>query len=122
DEGIRYLQSLHIKGNTIRFESPYYVRKEWSDDHEKSVLETGDVLIVQTGDIGQSAVVTEEFSGCNCHALIIVAPVRKELDGRWLSWVLNSDYGFHSLLSIQTGALHPHLNCGNVKSLYVPLP
>lgn len=122
EEGIRYLQSLHIKGNTIRFDQPYYVRKEWSDDHAKSILETGDVLIVQTGDIGQSAVVTDEFAGCNCHALIIVAPVRTELDGRWLSWVLNSDYGFHSLLSIQTGALHPHLNCGNVKGLYIPLP
>jgi type I restriction enzyme, S subunit len=122
DEGVRYLQSLHIKRNTIRFDQPYYVRQEWSDDHAKSILEAGDVLIVQTGDIGQSAVVTEEFAGCNCHALIIVAPVREELDGRWLSWVLNSDYGFNSLLSIQTGALHPHLNCGNVKGIYVPLP
>jgi type I restriction enzyme, S subunit len=122
DEGVRYLQSLHIKGNAIRFDPPYHVRQEWSEDHRKSVLEAGDVLIVQTGDIGQSAVVTEEFVGCNCHALIIVAPVRSELDGRWLSWVLNSDYGVQSLQSIQTGALHPHLNCGNVKSLYLPVP
>lgn len=122
DEGVRYLQSLHIKNNVIRFDSPYYVSQEWSDAHQKSILEKGDVLIVQTGDIGQSAVVTEEFVGCNCHALIIVSPVHRELDGRWLSWVLNSDYGIHSLLSIQTGALHPHLNCGNVKGLYMPLP
>lgn len=122
DEGVRYLQSLHIKGNVIRFDSPYYVRKEWSDAHAKSVLEAGDVLIVQTGDIGQVAVVTEEYAGCNCHALIIVAPVRDLIAGQWLSWVLNSDYGFHSLLSIQTGALHPHLNCGNVKGLFVSVP
>lgn len=122
DDGIRYLQSLHIKGNRIQFDPPYFVRQEWSEQHGKSILDVGDVLIVQTGDIGQSAVVTEEFAGCNCHALIIVAPLREQLDGRWLSWVLNSDYGVHSLLSIQTGALHPHLNCGNVKGLYVPLP
>lgn len=122
DEGVRYLQSLHIKRNVIRFGSPYYVRQDWSEAHAKSILETGDVLIVQTGDIGQAAVVTDEFAGCNCHALIIVAPVRDVVDGRWLSWVLNSDYGFHSLLAIQTGALHPHLNCGNVKTLFVPLP
>lgn len=77
---------------------------------------------MQTGDIGQVAVVTPEFAGCNCHALIIVAPLRTSICGEWLSWVLNSEYGFHSLLSIQTGALHPHLNCGNVKDLSVPLP
>jgi type I restriction enzyme S subunit len=122
DEGVRYLQSLHIKGNRIRFEVPYFVTEEWSQQHAKSILETGDVLVVQTGDIGQTAVVTEEFAGCNCHALIVIAPVRSILEGEWLSWCLNSDYGYHALLSNQTGALHPHLNCGNVKTVMIPLP
>jgi type I restriction enzyme, S subunit len=122
DEGVRYLQSLHIKGNSIRFDSPYFVRHEWSLEHSKSILNAGDVLIVQIGDIGQVAMVTDEFVGCNCHALIIVAPVKTTISGEWLSWTLNSDYGFHRLLSIQTGALHPHLNCGNVKGVMVPVP
>jgi type I restriction enzyme S subunit len=122
DEGVRYLQSLHIKGNRIKFDVPYYVREAWSLDHKKSILESGDVLIVQTGDIGQVAVVTDEFAGCNCHALIVCSPVRGSISGEWLSWVLNTNYGRQSLLSIQTGALHPHLNCGNVKDLYIPVP
>jgi type I restriction enzyme S subunit len=122
DEGIRYLQSLHIKENQIRFDTPYFVAKEWSDLHGKSILEAGDVLIVQTGDIGQVAAVTDDFAGCNCHALIIVSPVRSVVDGEWISWALNSDYGRHSLLSIQTGALHPHLNCSEVKDVAIPLP
>ena len=122
DAGVRYLQSLHIKENSIHFDVPYFVRREWSELHAKSILETGDILIVQTGDIGQSAVVTDEFAGCNCHALIVVAPVRSTVDGAWISWALNSDYGVHTLLSIQTGALHPHLNCGDVKDIAIPLP
>jgi type I restriction enzyme, S subunit len=122
DEGVRYLQSLHIKGNAIRFDVPYFVAEEWSNEHSKSILETGDVLVVQTGDIGQAAVVPEEFAGCNCHALIIVAPVKTVVDGEWIAWVLNSDYGLHTLLSIQTGALHPHLNCGDVRDVSIPLP
>jgi type I restriction enzyme S subunit len=122
DDGVRYLQSLHIKGNKIKFDVPYYVTHEWSDRHEKSILQAGDVLVVQTGDIGQVAVVTEEFAGCNCHALIVIAPISDIIKGEWLSWVLFSDYGLHSLRSIETGALHPHLNCGNVRDVYVPLP
>jgi type I restriction enzyme S subunit len=101
---------------------PYFVTDEWSQQHAKSILEAGDVLVVQTGDIGQAAVVTAEFEGCNCHALIVISPVRTVLEGEWLSWCFNSDYGYHTLLSIQTGALHPHLNCGNVKSVMIPLP
>ncbi|WP_174813723.1 restriction endonuclease subunit S [Aquisalimonas sp. 2447] len=59
DDGVPYLQSLHIKNNSISFSPPYYVPKEWSDLHEKSILKSGDVLVVQTGDIGQVAVVPE---------------------------------------------------------------
>ncbi|WP_132440771.1 restriction endonuclease subunit S [Pseudomonas aeruginosa] len=122
EPGVRYLQSLHIKSNKIKFEVPYYVSEQWSAEHAKSILASGDVLIVQTGDIGQVAVVTEEHAGCNCHALIIVSPVRGIVLGEWMSWALNSTYGYHSLLSIQTGAMHPHLNCGNVKFLNLPIP
>ncbi|HFL2859577.1 TPA: restriction endonuclease subunit S, partial [Pseudomonas aeruginosa] len=77
EPGVRYLQSLHIKSNKIKFEVPYFVSEQWSAEHAKSILASGDVLIVQTGDIGQVAVVTEEHAGCNCHALIIVSPVRE---------------------------------------------
>ena len=122
EDGVRYLQSLHIKGNQIKFDVPYFVTSEWSGQHKKSILEAGDVLIVQTGDIGQATVVTDEFAGCNCHALIIVSPDRNIVAGEWISWVFNSSYGLHTLLSIQTGAMHPHLNCGNVKDVALPVP
>lgn len=122
DEGVRYLQSLHIKNGMIVFDTPYFVAPTWSDEHGKSVLRRGDVLVVQTGDIGQTAVVGPEFEGCNCHALIIISPVHDVIMGEWLERVLRSEFGQHSLFSVQTGALHPHLNCGNVKLLRVPVP
>jgi type I restriction enzyme, S subunit len=122
DEGVRYLQSLHIKGGRIIFDTPYFVSEEWSAAHRKSLLKTGDVLIVQTGDIGQVAAVTDEFTGCNCHALIIVSSKGKFIDGFFLSAVLRSHYGFHSLKSVQTGALHPHLNCTKIRDIYLPIP
>ncbi|MDZ7788909.1 MAG: restriction endonuclease subunit S [Xanthomonadales bacterium] len=121
EPGVRYLQSLHIKNNEIRFDKPYYVPRAWSLTKSKSILEEGDALIVQTGDIGQVATVPKEFSGANCHALIIVSPV-PSLSGFFLGWLLTSTYGFHSLKAIQTGALHPHLNCDYVKTLKIPLP
>ncbi|QIT55239.1 hypothetical protein HC341_08485 [Aquisalimonas sp. 2447] len=62
------------------------------------------------------------FPEANCHALIVVSPIRRFVSGPWLAWVLNSDYGYNSLLSIKTGALHPHLNCGYLKDLYAPVP
>jgi type I restriction enzyme S subunit len=122
NDGVPYLQSLHIKNNIIRFGGDYFVTPEWSAGHAKSILQEGDVLIVQTGDVGQCAVVTADFIGANCHALIVVSPRKHLLSGEWLAWVFNSVYGRDTLLSIQTGALHPHLNCGDVKDVFVPMP
>lgn len=122
EDGVRYLQSLHIKGGRILFNTPYYVSEEWSNEHSKSILKEGDVLIVQTGDIGQVAAVTKEFSGCNCHALIIVSTKDKLIDGFFLSAVLRSHYGLNSLKSVQTGALHPHLNCTIIRDIFIPVP
>lgn len=106
-EGVRYIQSLHIKGNRIISRDDFFVSLEWSEKHPKSILEFDDVLIVQTGDIGQVAHVTEEFVGCNCHALIICSPSKEVLQREFLSWVLCSDYGQQFLHLVKMGALHP---------------
>ena len=121
-DGVTYLQSLHIKHNRITFDGKYFVSAPWSAAHAKSILKAGDVLIVQTGDIGQVAVVPPEFEGANCHALIIIRTREDVMQGEYLAWLLNSEFGVQSLRSIQTGALHPHLNCGNVKFLRLPVP
>ena len=121
-DGVRYLQSLHIKRNQIQFDGKYFVEESWSRAHAKSILMEGDVLVVQTGDIGQVAVVPREFEGSNCHALIILSCRPSYASGQFVSLVLNSNYGFHSLNLIKTGALHPHLNCTFVREIHIALP
>lgn len=123
DEGIPYIQATHIKNGKINFGHDYFVREEWSLAHKKSVLSAGDVLIVQTGaGTGDVGLVSEAEAGCNCHALIIIASDPMVLRGGYLAAVLTSTYGRSKLTSIQTGAMHPHLNCGEVKFVELPLP
>lgn len=123
DDGIRYLQSLHIKSGNIIFDKcPYYVTEEWAAEHPTGVVRENDVLIVQTGDIGQVAYVPYEFDGCNCHALIIVTPRVEICEGEYLSFLLQGHYAHHQLQSRKTGALHPHLNCRDIKDIKLPIP
>ena len=122
DAGVRYIQSLHVKRNTIDFHKEYFVSQEWSDNHSRSILREGDVLVVQTGAIGEVAIVPKEFEGANCHALIIMTPDGRNVGGEFLLNLLRSNYGLNSLLSIQTGALHPHLNSTIVKDIKLTLP
>lgn len=123
DDGVPYIQATHIKGGQIRFGNDYFVRVEWSQRHSKSILSLGDVLIVQTGaGTGDIGLVSSNEVGFNCHALIILSPDRNKLDGAYLAQVLKSSYGQTKLTSIQTGAMHPHLNCGEVKFVDIPVP
>ncbi len=123
EAGVPYVQATHIKDGIVRFGGEYFVRESWSQRHAKSILEEGDVLIVQTGaGTGDVGLVGLGEVGFNCHALIIVAPDRGRLYGRFLRDVLSSAYGQAMLSSIQTGAMHPHLNCGEVKFVPIPFP
>jgi restriction endonuclease S subunit len=82
-----------------------------------------DVLVVQTGaEVGQTALVDHAHEGCNCHALIIMTPRPELIRGAFLELYLRSDIGRKYMASIQTGALHPHLNCTIIRDLYIPTP
>ena len=123
DDGIPHIQATHIKRGRINFDANYYVRAEWSAADAKSVLWEGDVLIVQTGaGTGDVGLVSSEDEGFNCHALIILAPTKTMISGHFLLAVLLSGHGKQKLESIQTGGMHPHLNCGNVRFVDVPVP
>ena len=123
EEGIPYVQATHIKKGKVNFDNAYFVRKKWSNEHSKSILKKGDVLIVQTGaGTGDIGLVSEDEEGFNCHALIILQPKKNQLLGNYLAYVLQSDYGYATLYSIRTGGMHPHLNCGEVQFVKIPVP
>jgi type I restriction enzyme S subunit len=122
DEGVKYIQSLHIKDGAIDFSRrPYYVPVHWHDERPRIHLRPGDVLIVQTGDIGQVAVVPPDFGPASCHALQIARVRRDLLVGDYLAAYLRSPFGRQSLLSRVTGALHPHLE-GGIRDIPVVVP
>ena len=121
ETGVKYIQSLHIKEGKIDFfKHEYYVSEAWANQHPK--IHTGNLLIVQTGDIGQVAVVTEEYDGCNCHALIIVEVNNETILSEYLSFYLQSKVGKELLLATKTGALLPHLNSGRIGSTMICVP
>jgi type I restriction enzyme S subunit len=122
-KGVPYVQATHIKKGKVNFDNAYFVKQSWSDSHAKSILVKGDVLIVQTGaGTGDIGLVSEDEEGFNCHALIIVQPRKDIVIGEYLSMAFQTQYGYSVLYSIRTGGMHPHLNCGEVQFVKLPVP
>lgn len=124
ESGVRYIQGIHIKNGKIIYtpDGPYYVSEEWSIDHQKSILKEGDVLVVQTGTIGEVGYVTEEFEDCNCHALIIIQLKSEYGIGKYLTYFIMSNYVKNFFRTIKTGEILEHLNTTKVRYMKICLP
>lgn len=121
DEGVPYLLARQVKNNILKFDGKTYVTNEFNIKNKKSMLIKGDVLLVQSGHIGHSAVVPAEHEGHNCHAMIVITP-KEGLKGEFLSLYFNYLLLTGEILEIRTGSTVPHLTCKLVKELLIPYP
>lgn len=122
ESGIPYLLARHVKNNRLLFDGKTFISDEFNRKNKKSMLKAGDVLLVQSGHIGHSAVVTEEHEGHNCHAMIVITLVEGAFIGPFLSLFFNSSGMKQRFQEIRSGSTVPHLTCGEVKELTVALP
>lgn len=73
DNGILYLRGTNIHDGSISTEDIVYVSKDFHKKHSKTELKTDDIIMVQSGHVGECAVVGEKYAGANCHALIVMS-------------------------------------------------
>lgn len=122
ESGVPYLLARHVKNNRLRFDGKTFISDEFNRKNKKSMLKAGDVLLVQSGHIGHSAVVTEEHEGHNCHAMIVITPKEGAFVGSFLSLFFNSSEMKQKFQEIRSGSTVPHLTCGEVRELMIPIP
>lgn len=122
ESGIPYLLARHVRDNKLAFDGKTFITDEFNQRNRKSILKIGDVLLVQSGHIGHSAVVTEEHEGHNCHAMIVITPVEGVMTGEFLSLLFNSAKMRSEFDAIRSGSTVPHLTCKEVREMAIKLP
>jgi type I restriction enzyme S subunit len=110
DNGVKYLFGTNVRKDEITFDDVRYVSRLFHNKQVKSQLRTGDMLTVQSGHIGTSAIVPENLGDANCHALIITRFVLPEIFPWFISYYLNSDMGMHGLEKLFIGSTIQHIN------------
>jgi type I restriction enzyme S subunit len=120
-DGVRYLQGRNIKQGRIEVDNLIYITNEFHARQRKSHLKEGDILMVQSGHVGECAVVDSVFVGCNCHALIILSP-KKELSSTFFAHHFYSPIGELAIFQITTGNTIKHILASELKTLPVVVP
>lgn len=122
DDGVLYVQGYNVLENGFNFHGIKRVSRQFHARNQKSCLQAGDLLTIQTGDIGVTVAVPAELIGANCHALIISRLRKTSSDPYYYSQYFNSERGRSAFKKIETGTTMKHLNCGDMKDLFLPAP
>ena len=122
ETGVLYVQGYNVEANSFNLSGVKYVTDSFHHAHQKSCLREGDLLTVQTGDVGLTTVVPPFLVGANCHALIISRLNRTAAEPRYVSHYLNCTQGRARLKFIETGTTMKHLNVGDLLDFLVPQP
>jgi len=121
DDGVMYIQGFNVEENSYNLTGIKRVTSEFHKQHSKSKLIEGDLLTIQTGEIGLTTIVPKELEGSNCHALII-SRFNKNFDSRYFSYYFNSFNGRARFKDVETGSTMKHLNVGDLHTWLVPFP
>ncbi len=122
DEGVLYIQGYNVIENGFNLHGIKRVSRSFHVRNSKSCLQVGDLLTIQTGEIGVTTIVPPSLAGANCHALVISRLNRKHFQPDYYCHYFNSVLGRRAFKEIETGTTMKHVNVGDMKSLNLPVP
>ncbi|WP_323007567.1 restriction endonuclease subunit S [Pseudorhodobacter sp.] len=121
ERGVKYLQGKNIKEGEIDSRGLIHISEQFHKSKRKSALKAGDLLMVQSGHVGECAVVGEGFEGANCHALIILTP-RTGVSSEFCKSYFYSPSGLRQINKIKTGNTIEHILASEMAILQMDLP
>lgn len=119
--GVRYIRGTNIHNGTLSDNEEVYVTPEFHKKHLRSELKADDILVVQSGHVGDCAVVGEKYQGANCHALIIMSNGGM-CNSRYIVYYLHTREGKRKLAQISTGGTIKHILASTIKNVQIPVP
>ena len=120
-DGITYIQGFNVIEGGFNLTGIKKVTKVFHEKNKKSSLLEGDLLTIQTGDIGLTTIVPKELEGSNCHALII-SRFKQIILPHFMLYYYNSSIGRNRFRVIETGSTMKHINTGDLFKFLIPVP
>ena len=86
ENGNFYLESNNIKNGKINYHSQIFINDEFYEKQRDKWLKTNDIVMVQSGHVGHTAVIPEELNNTAAHALIVFTDYKKEVNPHFLNY------------------------------------
>ena len=122
DEGHFYLESNNVKNGSINKNTQVYINDEFYYKQKDKWLHTGDIVMVQSGHVGHSAVIPESLDKIAAHALIMFQNQKVETNPYFLNAEYQTDRAKKQINNISKGNTIKHILASDMKKFTVMVP
>ncbi|MBC1808980.1 restriction endonuclease subunit S [Listeria seeligeri] len=122
DSGHFYLESNNIKNGEINRNTEVFINDEFYNKQSNKLLHTDDIVMVQSGHVGHTAVIPEELDGTAAHALIMFTDYKDETNPYFLNYQFQTHKSKRKLDTITTGNTIKHILSSEMKEFIVECP
>ena len=122
EKGHFYLESNNVKNGKINYNSQIFINNEFYEKQRDKWLKTNDIVMVQSGHVGHTAVIPKELNNTAAHALIVFTDYKKEVNPHFLNYQFQSISKKKELDLISTGNTIKHILASEMKNFKMDIP
>lgn len=122
DKGVKAFRSANVREFHIDDFDWVYLNDAGQEANKRSIVHTGDVLIVRSGYPGTACVVEEKFDGCNAIDVLIAVPNQEIVLPEYLCAYTNSPLGKAYVSEKKRGVGQKHFNVGGYSAMNIIVP
>ena len=119
-EGIPFINAGDLVDGHVNLTSANKISREKYEDLGGAKLQMGDIVYCLRGTLGKNAYIDNFNEGTVASSLVAIRP--KNIDGRYLFHVLNSDVEYRQRVVRDEGAAQPNLSAKSVSEYLIPIP
>lgn len=118
--GIPFINAGDLVNGHVNLETADKITREKYGDLGGAKLQLGDIVYCLRGTLGKNAYIDNFTEGTVASSLVAIRP--KNIDGRYLFHVLNSDIEYRQRIVRDEGAAQPNLSAKSVSEFIMPIP
>ncbi len=122
ESGHFYLESNNVKNGFINFNNKIFINDYFYEKQKNNLLHTGDLVMVQSGHVGHTAVIPEELNNTAAHAVIIIANPRIDASPYFYNYYFFSENAINMISKVTKGNTIKHILSSEMKNFKVCYP
>ncbi|MBE6089775.1 MAG: restriction endonuclease subunit S [Clostridium beijerinckii] len=121
-DGHFYLESNNVKDGQINRNAEIFINEEFYQKQKDKWLNTGDMVMVQSGHVGHAAVIPEKLDNTAAHALIMFKNPKEKIEPYFLNYQYQTLKSKKKIKNITVGNTIKHILASDMQDFEVDIP